>query len=51
MMTISNDRAGYIADDATYDTPTFQVRGTPFTRGCAEPSIVNTLTEMIRQHQ
>jgi neutral ceramidase len=35
-MTLVNDRVGYIADDAAYDTPYFEVNGTPFARGCAE---------------
>jgi hypothetical protein len=44
-----NDRIGYIADDAAYDTPTFEVNGSPAARGCAESGIVNGLTDMVRQ--
>ena len=49
MLTLANDRAGYIADDLSYDTPYFAVNGTPFARGCAEPNIVNGLAGMIRE--
>ena len=49
MLTIANDRLGYIADDAAYDTPYFEVHGSPLARGCAENGIVNNLVEMINQ--
>jgi hypothetical protein len=49
MLTIANDRLGYIADDAAYDTPLFEVHGSPLARGCAENGIVNNLVEMIDQ--
>jgi len=49
MLTIANDRIGYIADDAAYDTPLFEVNGSPAARGCAENGIVNGLVEMIGQ--
>jgi hypothetical protein len=42
-----NDRIGYIADDAAYDTPTFEVNGSPAARGCAETAIADGLAEMI----
>jgi neutral ceramidase len=45
--TLVNDRIGYIADDAAYDTPLFEVNGSPAARGCAEPAIVGNLTDMI----
>jgi hypothetical protein len=51
MLTIANDRLGYIADDASYDLPIFEVHGSPLARGCAEDAIVNNLTEMIKQHE
>jgi neutral ceramidase len=44
-----NDRIGYIADDAAYDRPTFEVKGSPLARGCAENAIVANLTQMIRE--
>ena len=47
MITMANDRVGYIPDDASYDTQAFEVTGTPLQRGCAESGIVNGLTEMI----
>jgi hypothetical protein len=50
MFTLANDRVGHIADDAAYDTPFFEVNGTPFARGCAENGIVNGLVEMIRKY-
>ena len=50
MITLANDRVGYIADDAAYDTPMFEVNGTPLARGCAENGIVNGLLEMIRKY-
>lgn len=49
MLTIANDRIGYIADDAAYDTPLFELNGSPAARGCAENGIVNGLVEMIGQ--
>ena len=50
MITIANDRLGYIVDDAGYDTPTFATMATPIERGYAEAAIVNGLLEMIEQH-
>jgi neutral ceramidase len=50
MVTIANDRIGYIADDAAYDTPIFEVNGTPAARGCAENGIVNGLVDMMNAH-
>ncbi len=51
MITLSNGRVGYIADDASYDTPLFAVNDTPLARGCAENGIVNNLVEMIEQER
>ena len=51
MLTIANDRLGYIADDAAYDMPLFEVNGSPLARGCAENAIVNNLTEMIKSNE
>jgi hypothetical protein len=51
MLTIANDRLGYIADDASYDTPLFEVNGSPLARGCAENAIVNDLTDMIKENE
>jgi hypothetical protein len=48
MVTLANDRIGYIADDAAYDRPIFEVNGSPMARGCAENAIVDGLTGMIR---
>jgi neutral ceramidase len=51
MLTIANDRIGYIVDDAAYDAPLFEVHASPLARGCAENGIVNNLVEMINQFQ
>lgn len=50
MVTLANDRIGYIADDAAYDRPVFEVNGSPMARGCAENAIVDGLSGMIRAH-
>src|SRR5580698_807660 len=46
--TIVNDRVGYLADDAAYDRPIFEVNGSPAARGCAETAIVDGLVGMIK---
>ena len=50
MITLANDRVGYIVDDAGYDTPTFSSTASPFQLGHAEPAIVNGLVEMMSQY-
>ncbi len=50
MITMANDRVGYIVEDAAYGTQTFEMRGTPFAAGCAESAIVHTLVEMMEQY-
>ena len=50
MVTIANDRVGYIVDDADYDTPTFASMASPFQRGYAEAAIVNGLVEMMSRY-
>jgi neutral ceramidase len=50
MITITNDRVGYIIHDAGYDTPTFASTAFPLERGHAEPAIVNGLIEMISKY-
>ena len=47
MITLSNDRAGYIPDDAGWDHQ--GPSGQAFVRGCAEKAIVNNLVEMMNQ--
>lgn len=47
LISIANDRIGYIPDDAMFDTPVFAVKGSPVARGCAEDGIVNGFVEMI----
>jgi neutral ceramidase len=51
MITLSNGRVGYIVDDATYDTPIFELGSSPLARGCAENGVVNNLVEMIDQNR
>lgn len=51
MITMANNRVGYIPDDAAYDTPTFEVTASPLQRGCAENAIVNGLVDMISRNQ
>jgi hypothetical protein len=51
LITIANGRAGYLADDASYDLPIFESKGTPAARNCVEGGIVNGLVKLIEQHQ
>jgi neutral ceramidase len=50
LITLSNDRVGYIVDDASYDIPTFESTNTPLQRGYAEAAIVHGLVEMMEQY-
>jgi neutral ceramidase len=50
MITIANDRVGYIVDDAGYHTPTFESMASPLQPGYAESAIVNGLVEMMSQY-
>jgi hypothetical protein len=47
LISIVNDRIGYIADDAAYDRPTHEVNGSPIQRGYAEDAIVAGTVDMI----
>jgi neutral ceramidase len=51
MITLADGRVGYIVDDASYDTPLFELGSSPLARGCAENGIVNNLVEMIQQNR
>ncbi len=51
LITLANDRVGYIVDDASYDIPTFEPTNTPLQRGYAEAAIVHGLVEMMSQYQ
>ena len=51
LITLANDRVGYIVDDASYDIPTFESTNTPLQRGYAEAAIVHGLMEMMSQYQ
>ena len=46
MVTLVNDRLGYLPDDAAYEMPYFGVPG-PAQKNCAEPGIVNGILEMM----
>ena len=50
MITLANDRVGYIVDDAGYHTPTFESTASPLRPGHAESAIVNGLVEMMSQY-
>jgi neutral ceramidase len=50
MVTLSNGRIGYIADDAAYDNPTFEVNGSPLKKGCGESTIVTGFLELMRKY-
>jgi neutral ceramidase len=50
MITMANDRVGYIVDDAGYHTPTFESTASPFQPGHAESAIVNGLVEMMSRY-
>lgn len=45
MITMANDRIGYIVEDAGHETPTFEAEGTPLKPG-AERAIVHGLVDM-----
>jgi neutral ceramidase len=47
MITMANDRIGYIVEDAAYETPTFEAMGTPLKPGTAEKAIVHGLVDMM----
>jgi 6-phosphogluconolactonase (cycloisomerase 2 family) len=51
LVSIANDRIGYLPPDAAYDLPLFEVNGSPVVRGCAENAIVDGLSQMISEHQ
>ena len=48
LVSIANDRIGYLPDDAAFDRPVHSVNGCPILRGHAEPAIVDGLGRMIR---
>lgn len=49
LVSIANDRIGYLPSDAAYDLPLFEVNGSPVARGCAESAIVDGISQMIRE--
>ncbi len=49
MVTNANGASGYLPDDAAYDQISYEIMTTRVKRGCAENSIVNGLTELMKQ--
>jgi len=49
MITMANDRIGYIIEDAGHETPTFEAVGTPLKPG-AEKAIVHNLVDMMSKY-
>lgn len=47
LVSIANDRIGYIADDARFDRPVHSVRGCPVVRGHAESAIVDGILALL----
>ncbi len=47
MITMANDRIGYIVDDAAYGRGIFELSGSPIASGCAENGIVDGLVGLI----
>jgi hypothetical protein len=47
LVSIANDRIGYLPDDARYDRPVHSVNGCPVRRGHAESAIVDGLLDLI----
>jgi hypothetical protein len=51
MITMSNDRIGYIVDDAAYGRGIFELSGSPLASGCAENGIVDGLVGLIEANK
>ena len=49
LVSIANDRIGYLPADEAFDRPVHSVNGCPIARGYAEPAIVDGLSRMIAQ--
>lgn len=49
LVSIANDRIGYIPDDARYDRPVHSVRGCPIVRGHAEDAIVDGILALLEE--
>ncbi|MEU4244110.1 neutral/alkaline non-lysosomal ceramidase N-terminal domain-containing protein [Actinoplanes sp. NPDC026619] len=49
LVSIANDRIGYLPADEAFDRPVHSVNGCPIVRGHAEPAIVDGLSRMIRE--
>jgi len=50
LITLANGRIGYVAEDASYANPTFEVYESPLKKGCGENTIVNGLVDMMKQY-
>ena len=49
VVSLVNDRVGYLVDDDAFDHNTFEARGCPVARGYAENTIVDGLLDMIEE--
>lgn len=49
LISIANDRIGYLPDDARFDRPVHSVNGCPIARGYAEDAIVDGVVGMISE--
>lgn len=49
LISLANDRIGYLADDARFDRPVHSVNGCPITRGHAEDAIVDGVLGLISE--
>ena len=50
LFSITNGRAGYLTDDASYDMPVFETNASPAARNCVENGIVDGAVKLIQQH-
>jgi hypothetical protein len=50
LLSITNDRLGYLTDDESYGRTSYSARGTAPKQGCAEPGIVDGFIEMMNQY-
>ena len=48
LISMANDRIGYLPEDEAYDYPTFEANGSPIQRGFGEQHIVHGLADMMR---
>ncbi|WP_327399744.1 neutral/alkaline non-lysosomal ceramidase N-terminal domain-containing protein [Streptomyces sp. NBC_01288] len=49
LISIANDRIGYLPDDARFDRPVHSVNGCPIARGYAEDAVINGVVGLISE--